>query len=191
MTRRKKRKRVPVALTISILVHGMIILALILFARSRVPSKHGVITVDFIESVHHSPAAPNFRPKAAPTPNTGKAAMPTPESDAAAAFADDSAERAQETETYIHSVFQIVSRSKVYPRESLSREEEGRVVIGVSVLASGAIDEVRIEEACSFQRLNEAALKTIREIKSFPPLPTTIEAPLHLHIPISYQMESQ
>lgn len=189
MTRRKRRKRVPVALTISILVHGMIILGLILVSRSRISTKDGHITVDFIDSVHYTLALPNFRPKSQSTANVGKAAMLASESNPAAISADDSAERDQKTETYIHSVFQIVSRSKVYPRESLSREEEGRVVIGVSVLASGAIEEVRIEESCPFQRLNEAALKTIREIRNFPPLPSTIEVPLHLQIPMSYQIE--
>lgn len=186
MARKKRRKRVPVALIVSVLTHGILILTLIFYARSRLaPAKRGVISVDFIESVHHETEPPSLRHKAKPVakPEASKTLKPQ-------GPAGDPEAVARETDSYIETILQIINQRKVYPRESLEREEEGRVVLGVSVAVDGKVLDVQIEESSPFQRLNASAVKTIFDIKAFPPLPSAVTPPLHLHIPLLYRLES-
>lgn len=195
MARQKKSKRVPLALALSLIAHGLLVLVLIFFLRPVVAPKKGVISVDFIESYRHdvtpppSSSAPRFRPKMQ-NESTPPAVTP-PEANASDQPAGDPSAQARETDAYIQEVLTIISRRKVYPRESLIREEEGRVVLGVSLDAGGKVIEVHVEESSRFARLDEAALNIITDIPAFPRLPAVVNAPLHLHIPIVYRMEVQ
>ncbi len=189
MARRKKPKRIPVALTLSLVAHGALVFTLIYFLRSPVTPKRGVISVEFIEPVRHEPHTPRFRDRAGPRPDPApQVTLPSPTT---LEPVGDPTALARETDAYIQGVLQVINRRKTYPRESIEREEEGRVVLGVSVATDGRVVEVHVEESSGFQRLDQAALKIISEISAFPLLPSVVGAPLHLHIPIVYRLESR
>ncbi len=189
MARKKARKkRIPIALFLSVVAHASLVLTLIYFVRTQTIPKKGIISIDFIETARHDSSVPHFRPRATIKPSVlpSPAALPRPDQPAG-----DPEARARETDAYIQAVLDLINRRKTYPRESLDREEEGRVLIGVSIDADGKILEAHIEDPSPFQRLDNAALKTVHDILSFPPLPPVIEAPLHLHIPILFRLEGQ
>ncbi len=193
MARKKKSKRVPTAVAVSLVAHAALVFTLIYFLRSPPAPKHGVISVEFIEPVRHEPKIPRFRekqPAKAETPKPAPAAPAQPTVSVPQPVGDPDA-RARETDAYIQNILDLINKRKTYPRDSIEREEEGRVVLGVSLSADGRVQEVHVEESSRFQRLDQAALKIISEISSFPPLPPMLEAPLHLHIPIVYHLESR
>lgn len=191
MARRKPRKkRVPVAIVLSIAAHGALVLTLIYFTRQSVAPVKGVVSIDLIETARHDSSVPSFRPRAVKfkpedsQPAENKPASPLEQ-------VGDPSAKAGLLDEYIRIVREIVNRRKIYPRESLHREEEGVVKIGVSLARDGKILDLKIEEPSGFQRLDRAAMDTMTNISTFPPLPEMVEAPLHLHIPLKFSVEKQ
>ena len=167
--------------------HALVIAYLLHRSYSPAILKKGVISVDFIQSVQHNKAPPVEKSKDGKKMPTFRAAEPDPPQ--ATAPPGDPAATNPETDAYILSVLKIINQRKVYPAEALDRGEEGRVMVAVSVGADGQVLDVRIEETCPFARLNHAALQTVSQIKSFPPLPKGVAGPIHLHIPLVYRVE--
>lgn len=94
-----------------------------------------------------------------------------------------------ENSAYLKSVIELVSQAKRYPKISQDREEEGLVLLAVAVSGDGNIKDVRVEQTCPFERLNRAAVDTVRGIAKFPPPPGLPSAGLAtLHIPIRYKL---
>ena len=60
------------------------------------------------------------------------------------------------------------NRAPVYPRASLRRHEEGKVVLELLVRADGTVGEVRVKESSGYQRLDQAALKAVRNWRYVP-----------------------
>ncbi len=167
--------------------HALVIAFLLHRSYSTANLKKGVISVDFIQSIQHNKADVVEKAKDGKKKPTFRA--PEPVAALSTAPAGDPAASSSETNAYILSVLKIINQRKVYPPEAIDRGEEGRVVVGVSVAASGQVLEVRIEEPSPFVRLNNSALQTVSNIKSFPPLPAGVAAPIHLHIPLVYRVE--
>lgn len=181
-------KKVRAALAGSLILHG-IILAFLIHQKYVVHSaKKGTISVDLIETVRHQPeplikkgpghAKPTFRP---PQPEQ----QPVPPQAVNKISAD-----APEMQAYILAVLKEINKRKVYPLAALDRGEEGKVVVGVSVGAGGQVLDVRVEEPSAFVRLNQAAVDTVKNIPSLPPLPAAVAPPVHLHIPLVYRVEN-
>lgn len=185
MARKKKSKRFSVALVASLLFHFLLASFLIYKITSPPISKRGVIAVEFIESVRHEKVAPRFRERVPPRIRPKNDAESTA---APSASLEDLNRAAQENESYNQQVLLLALAKKFYPRESVKRGEEGRVVIGVSVSRDGSVLEAHVEESSRFPRLDAAALKVVSEA-AFPPLPDAMEAPKHLHIPFVFKLE--
>ena len=60
------------------------------------------------------------------------------------------------------------NRAPVYPRASLRRHEEGKVVLELLVRADGTVGEVRVKESSGYPRLDKAALKAVRRWRYIP-----------------------
>lgn len=54
------------------------------------------------------------------------------------------------------------NRAPVYPRASLRRHEEGKVILELLVQADGTVGEIRVKESSGYQRLDQAAIKAVR-----------------------------
>lgn len=183
------------ALVGSILLHFSIYYGLA-FVRGRRPTLgHGVVSVDFIQAVQHeAPIATKAKPKSNPKaiPKAPAATQPTVVPAPALPIstpAGDPNALAHESNAFIGAVTGLLSQSKIYPRESIEREEEGRVIVGLTLDRNGQVIDAKIEEACVFVRLNEAALQTVKGVARFPEVPALLPAPIHLHVPLVFQIE--
>jgi periplasmic protein TonB len=92
---------------------------------------------------------------------------------------------------YVDKVSQLINHNKIYPKEAIDREEEGKVVVAVTLNSAGQILAAEVEEKSPYPLLNDAALQTVRSIKRFPPFPQILTETLHLHIPLIYKIESR
>lgn len=175
-----------VAILISVLLH--LVLAVVLWYKpfGLLGGKQGSIDVDFIEPVDHA------RNDLETDGDQPKKKIPTQENlakpSSAAEVPGDPSVIAQATEVYIREVTKLIAERKIYPREAVEREYEGKVMVSVTLDRSGAVQQVEIEQDCPFALLNEAALKTVRSVGKFPPLPDNVQAPLHLHIPLVFKI---
>ncbi|HMN68329.1 MAG TPA: energy transducer TonB [Bdellovibrionales bacterium] len=167
-------------LIISVVLHAA--LGLVLLRRHFTPAaaSKGVVTVDFVRSVNHEP------PDAPRGAGARKRALVKYTAAAAPAGPVHSA---QESDAYASLVSALIEKNKIYPRAALEREEEGRVLIAVTIARDGSVIAAEIEEASPFSSLNEAALSSVRGIGRFPPLPERVSDPVHLHVPLSYRIQ--
>jgi|GEM_PF-5236219 len=167
--------------------------AFLLVTRHDGPSlKHGTIAVDFIQSVPHGVIEdPHHHPG-----KKSKGEIPKPANTAASTPSlpqteGDPNSIAKESDLYISNVSKLINARKIYPRRAVEREEEGRVVLGVSVDREGHIVAAKIEDPAPFDSLNQAALDTIKAVEKFPPLPDQVPDPIHLHIPLIFKIEGR
>lgn len=183
-----RSRLLPWMLGLSLGAHVILLSTLWVKRQAHVVSKHGVIAVDFIQEVHHEPTvsqkAVSTKAKKANVKQKAQVKTAAPEP-----IPFDKATVAQETNAYIISVARLINERKIYPREAVDREQEGRVVVGLTLNAAGEKVESAIEEPCPFQLLNDAALKTIAAVGKFPAVPAGVGVPLHLHIPLVFKVE--
>jgi TonB family protein len=183
-----RSRLLPWMLGLSLAAHFVLIGSLWVNRRVHAINKHGVIAVEFIQEVHHEPTVSRktvaTKLKKADVKQKAEEKPATPE---ALPFDKITAER--ETNAYIISVARLINDKKIYPKEAVDREQEGRVVVGLTLSASGEKIQASIEEASPFQLLNDAALKTVAAVGKFPPVPLGVGVPLHLHIPLVFKVE--
>jgi protein TonB len=95
----------------------------------------------------------------------------------------------EESSIFISTVSRMLEQKKIYPQSAIDREQEGKVVVGLTLNREGSLTAANIEEPSPFELLNEAALKTVRAVAKFPAVPALIPAPIHLHVPLIYRIE--
>lgn len=95
-----------------------------------------------------------------------------------------------ENSEYLRAVLELVAKAKRYPKLSQEREEQGLVILAVAIRADGSIVDVRPEQTTSYDRLNRAAVETVRSIQKFPPPPPVGAELLTLHIPIRFKIDT-
>ena len=88
----------------------------------------------------------------------------------------------QERQHYLAALAAKINRRKYYPAAARRRGEEGRVVVRFVVRADGELTDLGIVESSGSRRLDAAALKTLRRVSPFRPLPEVLERD---HWPIS------
>lgn len=158
-------------------------------------AKKGVVSVSFVEPVSHR-ATTEARVNPSRSIKKSEPAELTPPPPAVEATpatsqpTGDPQAVARESDLFISAVTRIIDQHKVYPREALAREEEGKVIVGLTLERSGQVVASQVEEPSPFSRLNEAALQTIKMVGQFPPVPSTIATPLHLHVPLVFKIEN-
>lgn len=183
----RRRKTLMAAVLISAVVHSIVFGTLIYRRIVKPIGKRGLIDVQFIEPVQHLPPVESGKALRRDLPTD----KPIPQAAGARVSVVDPAEVSRLTESYIQQILQLISRKKTYPKEALQREQEGKVMVAVTVEKDGQVIETVVEEAAPFEALNSAALETIRSVGKFPPLPEGIDAPLHLHIPLVFKLDTR
>lgn len=174
-------------LALSVLAHALLWVWLHWQKQIPASAKHGVVSVDFVASVSHEtrprtkPKSDTVNPHPMKTETPPSAEPPQPQADPAAV--------AGAAQTYGLSIMTLVGRKKIYPQEAIDREQEGKVVIGLTLDRAGLVTAANLEEPSQFQILNEAAMKTVQAVGQFPPVPDLLSVPLHLHVPIVYRIE--
>lgn len=107
-----------------------------------------------------------------------KPAEPIPGSDGATQKAGDGGEVAatggralSEFERYQVALRQKIHEALIYPRQSKNLDETGTVKVKFTILRDGTIADVGLWGASAFDRLNSAALDTVRRVAKVDPLP--------------------
>ena len=81
---------------------------------------------------------------------------------------------AQQRQHYLAALAASIDRRKYYPRVSRRRGEEGRVVVSFVIRKTGELTDLTVTESSGSRRLDEAALKTLRRISPFQPIPEAL-----------------
>lgn len=81
----------------------------------------------------------------------------------------------QRRQHYLAALAAKINRSKFYPRASRRRGEEGTVVVSFVIQRGGALTDLAVTESSGHQRLDKAALKTLRKVTPFKPIPAAVK----------------
>lgn len=189
-------ENVALFLLVSAVLHGLIMLYLTLNSRAPSVGPQGIVEISLIEPISHMqnetvlprPAPRTAKPK---TEASAEPAMPSAEPQAQTTPPAPGGDKTADPQTtaFITSVTRLVERARIYPRDSLRREEEGKVTVAVTLNRNGELLDAKVEEPCPFDSLNQAALKTVRSVRAYPVVPDSLPAPVHLHIPLLYRVE--
>jgi protein TonB len=118
---------------------------------------------------------PEVSPPPLPIPTVARATAIKPQPVAAALDP-------QEKQHYLAALAAKINRSKYYPTGSRRRGEEGKVVVRFIVKKNGELTDFTIVESSGSRRLDAAALKTLRRVTPFRPIPDALNRD---HWPIS------
>jgi protein TonB len=118
---------------------------------------------------------PEVSPAPLPIPTVARATAIKPQPVAAALDP-------QEKQHYLAALAAKINRSKYYPTGSRRRGEEGKVVVRFIVQKNGELTDFTIVESSGSRRLDAAALKTLRRVTPFRPIPDDLNRD---HWPIS------
>ena len=139
-----------------------------------------------------------------PTPKVGESvqrqSQPGPEAERAASVVKAApiesavkptapAADAQQRQHYLAALAASIDRRKYYPRVSRRRGEEGRVVVSFVIRKTGEITDLMVTESSGSRRLDEAALKTLRRISPFQPIPEALARDAwSITVPIAFHL---
>lgn len=198
------------SLATSALVHGVIFGVGFLGLRWA----HQSVAFDAVEvtlgdfsiqkgAVHSSPAPSVVAPQASPldlaVPDKKETAKPEPvESEIARAAvqigeggesAASQGGAASAWDAYRGRVHQRIHEALLYPRVSKNLNETGRVKVKLTVLRDGTISKVDIAEPSAFDRLNVAAMDTVKRVARLDPLPQSyLDSQWDATIPIDFHL---
>lgn len=90
---------------------------------------------------------------------------------------------------YLFGLRSYIDERKIYPSMSRRMGETGKVLVTLDVLRNGTIQDVKIKSGSKYSRLNEAALKTVSEVKKYKPLPDSIsQEKISVVVPIEFTL---
>ncbi len=96
---------------------------------------------------------------------------------------------AQQRQHYLAALAASIDRRKYYPRVSRRRGEEGRVVVSFVIRKTGELTDITVTESSGSRRLDEAALKTLRRISPFQPIPQALARDAwSITVPIAFHL---
>lgn len=95
----------------------------------------------------------------------------------------------EELEAYVMELRHFIEKQKFYPRKAARLKQTGEVEIDVEIDQFGHFVSVDIKKASRFSSLNSAAIKLLKEISKFKPLPQKMGEKITLSIPLKYQMK--
>lgn len=99
---------------------------------------------------------------------------------------------AEMKEDYIAGLYKILSQNKRYPKMAKRRHLEGVAHIHFTVLKNGNLDNVYIAKACGHKSLDNAALKLVKSIQKYKPIPDEVSrVAMNIKIPITYSLKER
>jgi len=78
----------------------------------------------------------------------------------------------------------------VYPRASLMRREEGRVIVRVSIDTRGEVSAATVQRSSGHERLDEAALDAARKARFKPYTENGVAYPAMADIPFDFVLRN-
>ena len=96
----------------------------------------------------------------------------------------------REKQQYLAALRARIERGKFYPLVSRRRGEEGKIVIGFVIRKNGELTDLTVIKSSGVRRLDNAALKTLRKITPFKPIPGILmREKWGLSVPIIYDLQ--
>lgn len=91
---------------------------------------------------------------------------------------------------YMAGLYKMLSQNKHYPKMAKRRHLEGTAYIHFKLLKNGKLEEIYLAQACGHKSLDRAALKLVRSIESYKPIPDEVsKIALNIKIPINYSLK--
>lgn len=95
----------------------------------------------------------------------------------------------QEKQHYLAALAAKINRSKYYPIGSRRRGEQGKVVVHFVVQKNGDLTGISIVESSGSKRLDAAALKTLKRVSPFRPIPDALNRDRWpISVPIAFSL---
>lgn len=113
---------------------------------------------------------------------------PPPQATAPVAVAVAAPAAAPSVEPPRYGMAYLNNPAPTYPVMSRRGREQGRVLLRVSVSAAGTVDAIEIQESSGFQRLDDAALATVRRWRFLPARAGTEAVPGKALVPINFEL---
>ncbi|MDY0233263.1 MAG: energy transducer TonB [Sulfurimonas sp.] len=90
-------------------------------------------------------------------------------------------------ESFIAGLYEVLNENKRYPKMAKRRKLEGVCEVSFTLSKDGKIKDVFLKKACGHSILDTAALKVVRSVEFYKPIPDSVSlTSLHLNIPIKY-----
>jgi protein TonB len=92
-------------------------------------------------------------------------------------------------ERYLQSLHQIIEEEKYYPRRARRSGHQGSVQLRFVLLQDGTIQDIQLLTTSGSSLLDDAAIDTLKKIKSFPPIPAALaQADMIVDLPLTYRL---
>ncbi|MFT7880502.1 MAG: energy transducer TonB [Sulfurimonas sp.] len=93
-------------------------------------------------------------------------------------------------ENYFSTVWKMIERKKRYPSVAKKMHQEGVVHLSFTIGKDGRIRNIGLAKKSPYRRLNNAALRILKEIGSFPPIPKKLKkSSLSIIVPVRYKIK--
>ena len=80
----------------------------------------------------------------------------------------------EQKQHYLAALAARIDRRKFYPQISRRRGEEGTVVVSFVIDKRGGLNDMAVVESSGHRRLDQAALKTLKRVSPFKPIPDVL-----------------
>lgn len=140
-----------------------------------------------------APATPAPQPKPAevakaPAPAPAAPAVTTP---AQTAASDDAARLEGLRNIYRANMLRLTYRHVIYPASALSKNQEGTVIMRVTVNRAGKVTNISNDKLSEFVALNKAAEKAVKKASPFPAVPAQLPGDkFEFSIPVKFRIPS-
>ncbi len=93
------------------------------------------------------------------------------------------------TNEYLSKIKSHIEKYKKYPKRAKRLKQQGQVIVGFEIAPNGQISSVSLKSKSPYKRLNLAALKILKEIIRFDPIPKELnKTTWAIEVPISYSI---
>ena len=90
---------------------------------------------------------------------------------------------------YLAKIRRIIEQHKKYPKSAKRMRQQGTAYVKFNISSNGKVRHISLAKKCPFSKLNKAALKILKNIGTFAPIPKEMGVNyLSLTIPIKYQI---
>lgn len=113
---------------------------------------------------------------------------PTPPKQNRAAGETLQAEQKRARLSYLQALNAYISQNKSYPRQARKLKQSGTVSVRFHINSEGEFQHVHLEKGCNHKALNSAAVKLIKKLGKFKPLPKKLGENQGFVVPIQYRM---
>lgn len=153
--------------------------------KASPPAKHSpILSTPGETAVRQATAEP------APSPRQTQAeAVPAPAPPTSAAAATSSSPAPAPVVPPRFNAAYLRNPAPAYPVGSLRRKEQGKVVLRVLVDAGGGAEAVKVQTSSGYERLDAAALETVKQWKFVPARQGEKPVPAWVLVPISFSLE--